>query len=41
MTLQVVTLNYTMVRDEIDSKMAVGTLYKQLQHYYTFALLQV
>ncbi len=30
MTLQVITLNYTMVTDRIDSKMAVLTLYKQM-----------
>ncbi len=37
--VQLITLNYTMVTDNIDSKMAVLHVYKQMQHNYTFPLL--
>ncbi len=39
--VQLVALNYTMVTDNIDSKMAVLTLYKKMQHNYTFPLLHM
>ncbi len=39
--VQLVTLNYTMVTDNIDNKMAVLTLYRQMQHNYTFPLLHM
>ncbi len=39
--VQLITLNYTIVTDNIDSKMAVLTLYKQIQHNYTFTLLHM